>query len=492
MTFSVTRKMLTGSVPVAEPGERNVVGHLHRHIGVLAKRPALIIFIVALIARLSTVVAIHLFHDGVVIPDEGQYLTLALVASEGQLTPHFWGGYGQSLFNATRTFTWPLTAFFWLFGPSRVVAQLVPVLFGAVTAAATTVIAGRFLRRRYAIVAGLIVAVFPSQVLWSSVVLREALIWAGLAGIAVVVGYSQRQRSEARVMGSVLVAGLLFIGLVWLRSHTAAIALWCLFPALLVSRSGRSVRATSAIFVLVIAPWLVGMGPAAVPFGKAAFSRTGTAHGYMSMNANSSVSVFQRLSAETSGSLCDTLTNQESGTWSEIENLAGRLLEREKGDWVCIHESMGAAILVDNRVSSALGRLPRGLVNTMLRPFPWEPRWSNLEFLLASFETLLWIVLYILSAHGLWRHRDNIQQLVFPVLVTGSIVLSGAVTQGNLGTAFRHRGQILFALAILSAGGLQAISDRAGYRRTGQDTVHSVEAGGIPAPSSGPQDGSER
>ena len=490
----MTRKMLTGSVPVAEPGEHNVVGRLHRHIGVLAKRPALIVFIVALIVRLSTVVAIHLFHDGVFIPDEGQYLTLAVLASEGKLTPNFWFGYGQSLFASTRTFMWPLTALFWLFGPSRFVAQLVPVLFGAVTAVATTVIAGRFLRRRYAIVAGLIVAVFPSQVLWSSVVLREALIWAGLAGIAVVVGYSQRQRSEARVMGSVLVAGLLFIGLAGLRDHTAAMALYCLFPALLVGRSGRSVRAISAICVLLVAPWLVGMGPAAMSFGKAALERTGTAHGYMSMNANSSFGVFQSLPA--GGSLpagaCATLVVQESGTWSETGDRISGVIGREKGDWACIHSSSGTTILVDNRLSSTLSRLPRGLVNTMVRPFPWEARWSNPRVLAASFESLLWIILYILSAHGLWRHRDNIQQLAFPVLVAGLIALSGAVTHGNLGTAFRHRGQILFVLAILSAGGLQAISDRAGYRRTGQDTVHSVEAGGIPAPSSGPQDGSER
>ncbi len=54
--------------------------------------------------------------------------------------------------------------------------------------------------------------------------------------------------------------------------------------------------------------------------------------------------------------------------------------------------------------------------------------------------------------------------------------MSGAVTHGNLGTAVRHRGQILFALAILSAGGLQAIADRRSGRRNGRMNADSTEA----------------
>ena len=37
---------------------------------------------------------------------------------------------------------------------------------------------------------------------------------------------------------------------------------------------------------------------------------------------------------------------------------------------------------------------------------------------------------------------------------------SGALTHGNLGTAFRHRDQVVFALAVLSFAGLEAVVDR--------------------------------
>ena len=167
---------------VVESRTCSPAGRLRRLVGALVERPAWTSFSVALLIRLVAAAAINLFHDGVLIPDEGQYLILALFASVGELTPEFWSGYGQTLFDSTRTFMWPLTALFWLFGPSRFLVQLVTVFFGALTAAAAAVLAGRFLRRPYALLAGLIVALFPSQILWSSVVLRESLIWAGLAG----------------------------------------------------------------------------------------------------------------------------------------------------------------------------------------------------------------------------------------------------------------------------------------------------------------------
>ncbi len=477
-----------------EPGEGGVKVGLRQLFGELAERPVMSTFVIALVVRLLVAVASNLFHEGVLIPDEGQYLILALVASEGELTANFWPGYGQSLFHTTRTFMWPLTALFWLFGPSRLVAQLLPVLFGAVTAAATSALAGRVLRRPHALTAGLIAALFPSQILWSSVVLRESFIWVGLACIAVVVGYSQRQDSTDRILGSALAAGMLFVALVWLRQQTAALALWCLFPALLFGRGHRTVRALSAACVFVVAPWLLGMGPGAVTFAEKSVARLGSAHVYMSVSADSSFlmgpgsivedpgrtgadSSFSRgpgsvdsIVAFTASSAADCASHVEeiSGTWRDIGSASGMLLERERGDWVCIHDGFGGAVLADNRIGTSLSRIPTGLYNTMLRPLPWEARWSNPDKFGASIESLLWIALYGLSTYGAWKHREYFGQLAFPILIIGAIAVSGAVTHGNLGTAFRHRGQMLFALAVLSSVGLQAIADRHNGRRDGQ------------------------
>ena len=132
--------------------------------------------------------------------------------------------------------------------------------------------------------------------------------------------------------------------------------------------------------------------------------------------------------------------------------------------------------MVDNRLRTSLSRIPRGLFNTMVRPLPWETGLSNPDRFGAGLESSLWLVLYGLSGYGIWKHREHFAQVLFPVLLIGAIAVSGAVTQGNLGTAFRHRGQILFALAILSAGGLQAIVDRRKGRQRGRAVVGSPGA----------------
>ena len=122
----------------------------------MADHPVLSSFLVALGARLVFIAVSGVFHDGVLIPDEGQYLILALMASEGKLTSEFWSGYGESLFESTRTFMWPLTGLFWLLGPFRIVAQLFVATFGAVTAACAACLASRFLRKEFALGAGLL------------------------------------------------------------------------------------------------------------------------------------------------------------------------------------------------------------------------------------------------------------------------------------------------------------------------------------------------
>ena len=457
-------------------------------VAVMIDHPVLSSFLVALGVRVVFVALSGLFHEGLLIPDEGQYLTLATMASEGKLTSEFWPGYGQSLFASARTLMWPLTALFWVFGPFRIVGQVLVAVFGAATAAASAGLAGRFLRRPFALVAGLTVALFPSQIFWSSVVMRESLIWAGLAAMALVVGYSKQSDSRSRIILSAILLGLLFVVMVWLRVQTAVLALWCLFPALLFGSGRRAVRILSAICLFVVAPWLVGMGPGTATFSDNATSILGSSRAYMSVAADSSILnnggpvavpttgpvavVFQ---SSVSGTCIDRV-RQELGEASRISDVSGSLLDRERKGWLCISDGLGGAILVDNRLRTSLSRIPRGLFDTMLRPFLWESAWSNRDKFGAGLESSLWIMLYGFSIYGAWKQREHIAPMVFPVLLVGAIALSGAVTHGNLGTSFRHRGQMLFALAVLSAGGLQAIADRREGKRKGQAAVGSPGA----------------
>ena len=405
-------------------------------------------FLVALGVRVVVAISTGLLHEGTLIGDEGQYLILALMASEGKLTSEFWSGYGESLFATTRTFMWPVTGLFWILGPSRIVAQLLVATFGAVTSACAACLASRFLRKEFALGAGLIVAFFPSQILWSTVVLRESLIWAGLAAIAVTVDYSQRSRSHLRTALLTVLLGLLFVATVWLREHSALLALWCLCPALLVGRSRLRVRILTASCLLIFAPWIVGLGPGGSDYARKAMDSMGSSRAYMAMSADSSI--FEELYD------CPALLESQSRGSDEIGAVASRLIDRERGEWICIQGQFGIGRLVDNRLITSFQRIPGGLYDTMIRPLPWGDG-RDLAHVLAGWESLLWISLYGLAAYGLWVHGKGHRVLIYPTLLLFSLSISGAVTHGNLGTAFRHRGQICFVLAVLAMAGVQAI-----------------------------------
>ena len=471
--------------------------------------PVLSSFVVALSIRVASAVVSGLLHDGLLISDEGQYLLLAQMRAEGELTPQFWAGYGQALFGSTRTFMWPVTALFWIFGPFRILAQLVAALFGAFTAAAAASLAIRVLRPKFALVAGLVVALFPSQILFSSVGLRESLIWAGLATMAVVVIDSQRSISSGRIILSMTCVGFLFLGLLWLRPQTAICALWCACPALVFGRDHRFGRAALAVCVLVVLPWIAGLGIAGVDFGGSALKRLGLSRGYMSVSADSRFGddlvpfVMPPSSLATSGTLpvrsagqiakqaeppqshllarhaavmdqCVELVLHHDGPPTALSSEGGsrrglgdgkHLLERKAGDWACIYIPAGVGsgispgpILIDNRISTSIQRIPFGLYDTLIRPFPWEESVGRFRSL-AGIETFLWMALYGLAAYGTWMHRERCREIWFPVTLVALLALGGAVTHGNLGTSYRHRGQLLAMLAVLAVGGLQALID---------------------------------
>ena len=448
---------------------------VNKAVAFLVKHPVSGSFFISLSIRTAAAVASNLMIDGVLIPDEGQYLLISRLASEGELTSEVWGGYGRSLFDSTRAFTWPLTALFWLFGPHRILGQLLSATFGAISAAAAASLASRFLRPRFALAAGLTVAIFPSQILWSSVVLRESMIWALLATMALVIAYSQSCVSAGRILLSAVMAGVLFGGIVWLRPHTALVAIWCLYPAVLLG-SNRVVRVATATCLLVVVPWLAGFGPGGAEFAIAASGRLGVSRSYMSFAANSAIVESNIVLLPPIGSTAPPIgstappigstappigsTALSCDKWPDANTQAvlTPLIDRTASDWVCIYDYSGNVVLVDNRLRTSVKHLSQGLLDALVRPLPWEAYSSTAAFL-AGLEFILWVLLYGLAIIGVWIHRRSHRLFLFPTLLVVVISMTGAMSHGNLGTAFRHRGQLLYALAVLAVGGVQGLVD---------------------------------
>jgi len=97
--------------------------------------------------------------------------------------------------------------------------------------------------------------------------------------------------------------------------------------------------------------------------------------------------------------------------------------------------------------------LPIGTIYFLLGPFPWAAR--GLRQLITVPEMLLW---YWLLPKVVWGVRSTFRRSPSETLALLSLVVSFTlpyiVVSSNLGTAYRHRAQVLVFLLIFAAAGL--------------------------------------
>jgi hypothetical protein len=366
--------------------------------------PILAVFLLALVVRVVVAIGIFVVHDGTMFPDDRFFFSLADERVSGASAQ--WTSYEHALFDNTATFLWPLTAVFWVTGSSVLAGQLLVAVAGAGAAALTTAIGVRALRVPWAIAAGAVMATLPSVVLWSSLTLKDAFVWCVVAGIGLAVCELEGAGKRFAAVGAGIV--VLLFALSHLRDQSFVIAVWALAVALLLgSGTDWPRRAFFGVAVLLVFPAVLGYGLGGIPWIRDAspeveVRRTGNAVG-----ASTALT-------------CDATKGGISG---KIEHL------------------------------------PCGLPAVVLRPYPWETDGTT-SVRLARLEALLWYPLLILSIYGLLRGWSRRRWLGFPALYAGAIVLVYALTEGNIGTAYRHRAEAVWAVALFAALGAQTIADR--------------------------------
>jgi len=101
---------------------------------------------------------------------------------------------------------------------------------------------------------------------------------------------------------------------------------------------------------------------------------------------------------------------------------------------------------------AALGFLPVGLVYVLFAPFPWMM--TNARQLITLPELIMWWLLVPMVVKGFWyavRHR--LKESFAIVIFTVGLTLVYALYQSNVGTAYRHRGQLyVFFFVFISIG----------------------------------------
>lgn len=405
---------------------------------VVRAHPVWAIFAVALAVRVVAAVAIAVLQPHNLSADAIGYSRLSAGAAAGQ-TAH-WSSYWHWLYDRTATLLMPITGLYELFGAHQLLGQLYVALLGAGTAAIVTRIALELMPRRWAIGAGLIVAFLPTQVIWSSLILKDPAVWILLSALALTIALAGRA-DGLRLLGLGLVAGALLVLLGHLRLQTLVIAAWAMMLAAVLSpRRGRLQRTAGALALGVMVPWLVfNLEPA----------------GLRVLHLQPPPSVLRSKNAEGARS---AITGAQLPLSSNGTRIA-----------IGAHE---------NELSVDLTYLPQGILLMLVKPYPWGR--GSVYAHLAGAEQLIWYPLLLLGFVGLvGLRRRHLRVMAFPVIAGGTILILYALTEGNVGTAFRHRGEFEWVVAILATLGLAQIAAWRSRRRA--DGRASASVSGHPS-----------
>jgi len=109
--------------------------------------------------------------------------------------------------------------------------------------------------------------------------------------------------------------------------------------------------------------------------------------------------------------------------------------------------------------SGALSAIPVGMVYLLFAPFPWQL--GSLRQSITIPEMVVWWLSFPLLCVGLWFTLKYRLRQALPVLIfTSMLTLAYSIFQGNIGTAYRQRSQLLVFYFIFVAVGLVLAKER--------------------------------
>ena len=454
--------------------------------------PYLTVFILAMLVRIFIVVFISSYFTGQYVLDDETYDFMATDMAAG--TTDRWDAFTHSLYWRTAAFLGPVTLIYKIFGPVKPIAQVFVALLGAGTAVFVVRLAMEFLTRRLALVAGAVIALLPSQAFWSSMLMKDAAVWICLTTLALVVAVAGRSTSK-KLLWCGLGAALLLAALAFLREHTLVVAAWAvMLGSLAGAKVQRIHRIAGALVIGITIPWFVGaIGPA----GLGLVTNAGSLAERRFLNAVDANTAVVDTSIVPPGSDLIPLAVQEEATEkqtaavaleaeaigfsdraaqlealaaeararrayllklraAQLEERAERLREEaaalKSAAAAAIAEANAAVPLGDAPLDPNIAHIPRGLSVMLIEPLP-VPFSGSVSLKMARLESLVWYPLLVLAVIGLWHARRHLRVLLMPLAAGAGILMMYALTEGNVGTAHRHRGELVWVVVILAALG---------------------------------------
>ena len=300
-------------------------------------------------------------------------------------------------------------------GSNMYAIQLINASIGASTAIVVFYVSkALFDNTRVAKLAALLVAFFPSLILWSSQALKDALIILALALCIL----ATMQLMEKITVKYILVLGVCLAALLSLRFYIFYMMAAAVGGSFIIGMKSADARNFLQRFVAIgvigmAFTWFGVIRFAAVQFEK---------YGNLQMVQMSRI---------------DQARNAGSGFGKDVD----------------VQTTEGALTVI-----------PMGLLYLLFAPFPWQL--ASLRQSIALPEMLIWWAVFPLLVLGWWfalKHR--LRQVAPIVLFTTMLTLAYAVFQGNVGTAYRQRSQLLVFYFIFVAVGAVLMLEKQEDRR---------------------------
>jgi 4-amino-4-deoxy-L-arabinose transferase-like glycosyltransferase len=314
---------------------------------------------------------------------------------------------------------WVVAIIYEMIGSNLLAIQFLNAAIGAATAAVVYFTAQTlFNNERVSRLSAILVCFFPSLILWSSQALKDGLI---VMALALAILATLRLMNKITV-GYVVILTVSLLGLLSLRFYifymmTAAIA-----GSFVLGMKALDAQAFIRRFVAIAA-----IGLAFTWFGVLQYAGT-------QLNQYANLKTVQ-------------ITREDQA----------RLAGSGFGKDVDVQTAEGA-----------LTAIPVGLLYLLFAPFPWQL--ASVRQSLALPEMLIWWVSFPLLVLG-WFYalRHRLRQVAPIVLFTTMLTLAYSLFQGNVGTAYRQRSQLLVFYFIFVAVGAIMMKERSENRRLQQE-----------------------
>ena len=107
----------------------------------------------------------------------------------------------------------------------------------------------------------------------------------------------------------------------------------------------------------------------------------------------------------------------------------------------------------------ALSAIPVGLTYLLLAPFPWQL--ASLRQMITLPEMVVWwLSLPILVLGGWFTIKHRLREIAPILIFTTLLTLTYSIMQGNVGTAYRQRAQLLVFYFVFVAVGFMLVKEK--------------------------------